>query len=389
MDHSSGGAQHLWKYLVASPSRQVRELFLSTTILDFAVSSISIFEPIYLWQKGFSIPHILLFYLAIYGVYFLLQPLGGKVTRSRGYEHGIIFSTPFLILYYFSLFAISYSPVFLGVAVISLAIHKTLYWPGFHADFARFGAADHQGRELGALVFFLSLSSISGPIFGGLLIKLFGFPVLFVVVAGCILASNIPLLLTPERFVPRDLSYVDAYKRLLKPENRRLVLAHMGYGEEFVALVLWPIAMYGVVGHFATLGLIVTIGALFTAIVGFFIGRLTDTGKRRTLLRLGALLTAITWPARAAISAPASVLTTETLYRSARMAQGMPMLAMTYDRARQYSVTKTAILLEMAVVMGKCSAAFFAFLAFSFFPEHAWTMVYFLATGYTLLYLVF
>ncbi|TAL19428.1 MFS transporter [Patescibacteria group bacterium] len=384
-----GGSQIFWKYLVAHPSRQVRELFLSTAIMDFAVAAITIFEPIYLFKIGFSIPQIILFYLSIYGFYFVIQPLGGKITRSRGYEHGIIFSTPFLILYYLSLFAIPYSPLFAAVAVIAFAIQKTLYWPGFHADFARFGSVAERGREFGALVFLLSISAVTGPVFGGLILKFFGFPALFVIVSLIILLSNIPLLTTPEKFKPRELSYRDAYKRLFRPEHRRLVLAHIGYGEELFAAVLWPLMMFSIIGHFATLGLIVTLGTLFTAVVGFVIGRLTDTAPRRSILRLGGIFTALSWLTRITVASPLAVLGIEAIYRSGRMAQALPMTAMTYDRGREYSVTKTALLFEMAVVIGKASAALFALLAFIFAPDYAWPIVYLLAAAYTLLYLVF
>ncbi len=390
MPRSIHGNSFFWKHVMANPSRQVRELFVSTTILDFAVAAIAIFEPIYLSRVGFTIPQIILFYLAVYGIYFVIQPLGGKVTRSRGYKHGIVYSTPFLILYYLALYAIPSSPVWAFGAVAAFAVHKMFYWPGFHANFARFGSAKRQGRQLGLLVFLLSISSISGPAVGGLLLKFFGFPTLFVTVAFLILASNAPLLMTRETFTPRDLSYGDAYRRLLKPENRRLALSFMGYGEELVAMVLWPLAMFGVIGHYATLGFVVTLGTVLTAAVGYAIGGLTDTGKRRSVLRLGGIFTALSWITRIAVASPFGVLGTEAIYRSGRLAQAMPMTAIAYDRAREYSVTKTAILMEMSVVIGKLSAAFLALAAFVFLPgDAAWTAVYLLAACYTLLYLLF
>lgn len=386
---SETSSRQFLKYLAAAPTRRVRALFFSTTILDFALAAITIFEPIYLFKIGYSIPRILLFYIAIYGLYFAIQPFGGKVTRSHGYEHGIMFSTPFLILYYLSLFAIPYSPLFAVVAVIAYALQKMLYWPGYHADFARFGSVSNRGKELGKFIVLLSLASILGPFFGGLILKFFSFPTLFVIVSFLILASNVPLLLKHETLEPRELSYWDAYKRVLKPENRRLVLAYIGYGEEFLAIIVWPLAMYAIVGHFAALGLIVSVGMVFTAIVGYIIGCRTDEGEGRKFLRIGALFTALSWAARITIASPIPVFGIDVLYRSSRMAQGTPMAAMTYNQAREYSVTKTALLMEAAVIIGKLTAAVFALVAFQFFPDYAWPFVFVLGAAYSLMYLIF
>ena len=55
--------------------REVKELYFSVAILDLAINMVALFEPIYLWQKAdFSLVHILLFYLGVYGVYFLFYP---------------------------------------------------------------------------------------------------------------------------------------------------------------------------------------------------------------------------------------------------------------------------------------------------------------------------
>jgi MFS family permease len=389
MNHTPAGSQHFWKYLIGQPSRQVRELLVSTTILDFAIAAIALFEPIYLWKLGFSVPEILLFYLGIYALYLVLQPLGGKVTRSQGYKHGIVFSTPFLILYYLSLFAIPYSPLFIIAAMAAFAINKTLYWPGFHADFARFGSPAERGRELGVLVLLLSLASVAGPFFGGFVIMAWGFPALFVIVALLILASNIPLLLTPEVFVPRELSYLDAYKRLLKPENRRLVIAYVGYGEELLATTIWPIFMFLAIGSFEAMGAIVSLGVLFTAAIGYFVGHRTDCGSRMDILRSGTLLTSLSWLMRIAVTGVFPIWGIDTLYRASRMAQGMPMIVQTYDLARRYSVTKTALLIEMAVIVGKISIGLAAIAAFVWLGQNAWTATFVLAAGYSLLYLAY
>lgn len=382
-------SQKFLSSLFVKPPKKVRSLFFATAILDLAVASISIFEPIYLRNIGYDIPQILLFFIGVYGLYFAIQPLGGKITRIFGYEHGIMFSTPFLIGYYLGLFLIPVSPWFAVFSVVCFSMFKTLYWPGFHADFARFGCEKEQGRELGVLVLFLGIASVLGPVFGGVILSVFSFKMLFAVVSFLILCSNIPLLLSPEECTPRPLLYKDAYKRLFKKENRGFVFSYIGYGEELYALVLWPLVLFGVLGAYDRLGLLITVGTLITAIIAMLIGKLTDSIPRPSLLKAGALLTFITWPLRIFFQAPFALFGIETAYRVGRMGQSMPMIAMTYDFARSYSVTKSALLMEMSVIVGKISAALLALVAFVFFKEYAWQIVFSFGAAYSLLYLLF
>lgn len=377
------------EYFAIKPRAEVRELFLSKALLDFAASAVLIFEPIYLYTIGFSLQRILLFYVAIYALYFVIIPIGGKVTRAKGYEHGIIYSTPFLVLYYLSLYAIPQSPVFIGTAIVTYAIFKMLFWPGYHADFARFGTSKGaQGKELATLVFLISIATIAGPIVGGAILMIYGFPTLFVVVSALIMISNIPLMLTPEVFKPRELSYGEAWKRLFKREHRPRLLGFLGFGEELITQVVWPVFIFILVKEFFNVGAIVSVATFATAIVAIAIGRLTDTGGRHRMFRIGAIFTALSWFIRPTLGTPLGVLGMDTLYRGARNALGIPMIALHYEWARRYSVTKSAIFLEMAVVAGKLSAAILCLLIVTFF-DPGWTLMFLLAGFYSLLYLAY
>lgn len=373
-------------YFGASRSQQMRELYLSTSILDFAATSVLIFEPIYLSSIGFSIQRIILFYLAIYILFFLLMPFGGKLVRSRGYEHGIMYSTPFYIMYFLSLFAIPYSPIFIVTAVVSYAIQKTCYWPGYHADFARFGEDHQTGRDISVLMLFVTGAAVLGPAVGGFIVSAFGFPALFVFVSVLILLSNVPLLLTPEVFTPRPFLYMDSLRRLVKKENRRQLFAFMGFGEEFIVLALWPLFLLSVAGETFGVGAIVSLSTLATVLATVVVGKLTDSKARRTVLRLGVLYTALSWLMRAVVAGPVGVFFSDALYRSSRAAVGIPLMATTYDHARKYSVTKTAVFLEGAVVLGKIAAAVVSLAVVTFFPEYSWTILFIVAALFTVLY---
>ncbi len=367
-------------------SRQLKELYLSTTILGFASSLVAIFEPIYLYKIGFSVPRILLFFLAIYALHLVLAPFGGKLIRARGYEHGMIYGAPFLILYYLSLFALKYHAGFIVLAVLAVGLFKTLYWPGFHADFARSGADGERGRELGAFVFLGQISGIAGPLLGGIIINFFGFAPLFITVSLLILASNVPLLTTPEIFAPREMFYVDAFKRMLRKEHRSRLVASFGFGEDLLNGVVWPIFMFMIVGGVVSLGGIATASALATAVLALVVGRFADRHREPEALRLSSFFTAISWAICAIVATPVGVLVADTAYKFSRRMLTVPYLSMTYAFARQYSVTKTAIFLEMTISVAKMVTALAAIALLVWFPERGFAYVFILAGALSLLY---
>ena len=197
-------------YFSKKVSRQLSELYASVAIMDFAISAIAIFEPIYLWTLGYSLQSIMLFYLAVYGLYFLIIPLGGKFVGQAGYEKTIFISTFFLTLFYFCLFLIPYHPVFLVLAVFMYAIQKTLYWPAYHGDFAEFSDRTSRGRQAASMETITMFVYVLGPFVGGFILKFFSFNVLFLVVSLLFLASNLPLLITKEKVTKEEDSKEDS-----------------------------------------------------------------------------------------------------------------------------------------------------------------------------------
>ncbi len=374
-------------YLAPHPSREVKEILQSTTILDFAVSLVMVFEPIYLYSQGFSIEQILLFYGAVYILYFFLLPIGGRICHSHGYEHTILISSPFLILYYLSFFAIAYSRLFIVAAVISLAIQKILYWPSYHSNFATWSEQTESGREISNTWAMASFASAAAPVLGGLIAAAAGFKIIFVVAAVLILASNIPLLRTPEFFVPKPFSYGRAMGRLVQKKNRRKFLAYVGYGEEFVALVLWPIFVSTVIPDMFSLGVVMSLAMIVNVVVTLYVGGLTDDGGRLPVLRSGVFFAASSWLARLLVTGGLGVFLIDSFYRVAKNMIGVPLTSLIYDEARGEAATETVVFFEMALSIGKILAALLAALLFSIFPD-GWAAVFIMAAVFTALFAV-
>lgn len=366
-------------------NQQMREFYVSSAIFDFGVAMAAIFEPIYLWSIGWKLPSIILFYMAAYAFYFLVMPLGARFARMRGYEHSIALSTPFLVLYFLALFSIPRGAVFAVLAAVSFGLFRMFYWPGVRATLVNYSEDHERGRTLSGLNALSIAGAIAGPLVGGLILQQFGFAVLFMIVSAVILLSNVPMLITPEKFEPHDLKYLDAYKRVLRPEFRKTVVAHFGYGEEFISDILWPVFIVLLVPSYVGVGAVATVGGVIAIVAIIFIGRMTDVHHRHPILRAGAAMTAVSWVLRIFAASPLGIVACQSVYRVSRLSVMVPFLAITGIKAREYSAIKSSLLYEMSIVIGKIITALAALAVLALFPGN-WAAVFLLAAALTFFY---
>ncbi len=341
------------RFLATHASKQMKGLMSATALLDFALSAISLFEPIYLYTLHWSLSAICLFYFGVYAAAFFLLPIGARYAGRIGFQHSILFSCPFLISYYLSLYAIPKHPAFIALAIVSYGLQKSLYWPGFDAEMAAFGHDGERCREISNLTSLTSFAAILGPTFGGLMVGALGFPAAFAVIGLLMLLSNIPLLSMPQERSSDGLPYLAAIRRVFAKEHRRLTLALSGFGEEFVALVIWPVFIYATLRGFAVTGLLVSISLLLSTVALLFIGRLSDLQSRHAVLRTGSIFTAVSWVIRPFLLGPVGLLAGDFFYRVSRAMLGVPLVALMYERAGKGPLLERTALYEMSIFRGK------------------------------------
>ncbi len=376
------------KFFPDSLGSQMREFYASTAIFDFGVSLTMIFEPVYLWSAGWSVKNIVILFLASYIIYFCVAPLGAKFARAHGHENSIALSTPFCLLYFVGLYLAPQGVYFSALAAVSLAFFRTFYWPGARSIISKYSPEGGGGRVVSGLNAISFSAALAGPLIGGVVLGLFGFMALFIVSAIIILLSNIPMLITPEVFEPRPVGYINSYRRLLRPDFRRTVVGHFGYGEEFISDFIWPIFVVIVIPSYAAMGAAFAIAGVFTLVAIIFIGRITDEHHRHPILRSGSLLTSLSWVLRIFVASPLSVLFTQSFYRVARLAVTTPLMSIAGEKAREHSNTKSSLIYEMSITVGKILTASVAVLLLTLFPGNL-TPIFILAAGVTFFYAIY
>ncbi|MFA5107247.1 MAG: MFS transporter [Patescibacteria group bacterium] len=368
-------------------TRPVKELYLTVAIMDLATAAVMIFEPIYLYTLKFSVQQILIFFFITYCLYFIVMPLGAKFANARGYERSILFSTFFLICYYLSLFILPQHRWLIFFAPVFLAFQKTFYWPGYHADFARYSDEREQAREISTLRVIDSLVYIVGPLVGGLIITFSSYQALFIVVIALIAVSNFPLIISRQPYTPHSFSYIKAYRRLLKKERRRQFLAYLGFGEELVVLVLWPVFIYLIMKTSLAVGTVVALATLITTLVTVYVGRVCDKHRKHPVIKLGSALYALSWTLRVFAGTGIQIFLLDSLSRISKNMVYVPLTAITYYRARRYDIMKGVLFLEMSLVIGKLVAIASIFVVMQAFGVSVgFIFAFLLAGGMSLLY---
>jgi MFS family permease len=338
--------------------RQVKELFIASVIVNLALSMVMIFEPIYLFNIGYSLFHIALFYLMVYGVYFFTIPLGAKFANHFGYENSIFVGSIFYVLFYISLFLIPSFPVLFYVSALLYILQKTFYWPGFHGNFAHNCGDSEEGKEITSINVSNSLMFVLGPIMGGLIITFFGFAVLFLVASILFLVSNIPMLLTKEVFEKRKYNYVRLFDNF-KKENIKSFIACIGYGEELIVMVIWPIFMSIIIVNYAKLGALSGIGTGITLLMALYIGKICDQQDRRKILKFGSIIYAFTWFLRVFTKSLIPIFLIDTTSKMSKTLIDTPIRAILYTKAKygkqnnDNSIMENVINWEAGLIFGK------------------------------------
>ena len=350
-------------------------------LFSFAASLITIFEPVYFYQAGFSLSLIAAYYGLHYTVYVLLMPFGAKFAARFGYERSLTASTPIFVFYFLLLASLAMMPVLFWVAPIVLAFFKILYWPAYHANFSAFADVKNRGTEQSWIRMVTYGAGVIGPTIGGLLVISFGFPALFILAAAVVAVAGIPLLRTKERSSIKKFSYASAWRIILAKRHRRMVLSMIGWGENLVHLVFWPIFIFLIVESDLVLGLIASLSMLATAIWGFFIGELTDRWSPRRVLRLFVPLTAASYIFRALSGAPLAIVGADAYARIMQTSVSIPFVAKLYGTGRSAGALQYAVAFEIVLAIVKGLFAWALALLFLYVAAPMGFMIMFAVAG--------
>lgn len=362
-------------YFTTKLRTEVKELYVATAIADLALATMLIFEPIFLYQSvGFSVVEILLFFASVYAWYALLIPFGAKFATRFGYKHSLIASVPFQLLYWTCLYFAPQQPMLVWVAALLYGLEKSFYWPAFHAVVAQFANQGQVAREFSLLTALIQLAQILGPVAGGLIAQAAGGQNLLIVAGAIYSLAIIPLFFHKEKGLKKPYRFADTL-RFYRVHAYKM-LGYWGFGEELLALTIWPIFTFIAVQGYGATGGAVTLAAAISAIISLYMGKWTDSHPKRPLIRLGGVMTAVSWFVRPWFPSAQGVIAVDTAARVSKNVVFIPVCTVTYERAEANGIVPYVVFFEQSLALGKLLTALVAAALFCIFSSYGMLFIF-------------
>lgn len=280
-------------------NRAITSLYVMLAILSFAASLIGVFVPVYLYELGYEIWQVLLFYFLRCAWYVVLGLLLLPLLRRLSDKMMMSIAIPFLIIFFMGLSQLTVGDALFWILPGAWAVYMQFFWVGFHLDFS--GAADEGkvGREVGMRNMMMMVASFAGPIVGGFLIAWLGYQMTFWTGSLLLFLALVPLFFFPKRKMPKGLHLKAIVKSLRNPKTRAYRWAALGFANEKMgAWIVWPLFMFIIIGSVERFGTLYSAGFLAAGLVTFLMGSMTDAGRGKKIMRWSVPLYSLSWGLR-------------------------------------------------------------------------------------------
>lgn len=327
--------RHYWRH---ASFDEIAELYVSRLMTMFAINIVSLFMAIYLYQLGYGIGFIAVFYGLMYAVKVPLTVLFARYVAYFGPKHGVLLAN---IVRIPSLVAMLLVPQYGIAALIVFGLFQAasagIYTLSYGVNFSKVRHATHTGKELGVMVQIEQTSKILAPIIGGAIATLYG-PAAAVGIASVLfIFAAVPLLRTVEPVAIRSKIAFQGFPWRL---TWRSFITAGGTGHDFIisglawTLFIATTALAGTgEGIYALLGALASVGAFISMVAAWFFGKVVDRRQGDALFTSGVIANTFIHLFRPFALTPAAVLGVAMTNETATSAYVLPWTRATFQIA--------------------------------------------------------
>lgn len=278
-----------------------------------ALSIASAFISVYLYQNGYSILLIALFWAIYFGFKVIISLPSAALTAWIGPKHGILVSN---LLFIPAMIAFALLPTYgvwlLGVVIIFQGLSSTLYTISFYVDFSSVKSIDHAGKELAFMNIIEKITTGISPLIGGILAFLWSPQAVLVLAAVIFALAALPLLRTAEPTLRKQRLQLRGMPWHL---IRGSAVAQWAIGFDiFTSGTVWwlytAIAIIGIQTNnevYAANGILLSV-ILFAALgSSYAFGKLIDRRRGGELLKIAIIFDSLTHFVRPFVGTPIAV----------------------------------------------------------------------------------
>lgn len=164
----------------------------------------------------------------------------------------------------------------------------------------------------------------------------------------------------------------------------------MGFGEEIIYFIVWPIFIFLIIKDYSVIGGLITISFLISILTTSYIGYSFDNGNGKKILRKSLFLYFILWLIRGFINTQVGFFLIELFSKITIAGVRIPLMSHAYKNANKYGTLKYIIFFEQSLTIGKIFIALIALLLFFIWGTGfwVWVAVFFVAGLCSLLYYI-
>lgn len=332
--------------------KEIHHLYLNNLFRGIAFSLFGIFVPIYFLTLGYSLNHVLVYFLIFHIITFSSFVLGFFVSKKIGYKPIIVASMPFIIIFVLLLQALELSNISIYLIGIVAGLHEGLYFLPNNILFSYLSKPGKKGTQFSNYLAFGQVAGLMGPLIGAIIATFFGFRYLFLVVSIFFLISIIPLLYIKNFRPKKNLKFSNLIN--FSKKHKSFFVGTILDNIKGNADIIWPIFVYLIIGNLISIGWIGFLITFGTIIFTLFIGRHYDKKSKFLFLRIGSVLFAILWFTRAIYSNNIFIFLSSFLAGFLGLMITVPFSAIFFDKAyKEKDPDSFIVFSEVPIFLGR------------------------------------
>lgn len=357
---------------------ELNEIFAVMSLRSFVTGMIGMFVPIYMYTIGFPLSDIFLLHVYMFSAELAFEYVAARIISRLGPKHAIAISMPFLVAHFWMLSTVkAYGwPIWL-IAVMG-GISFALYWEGYNYDFSRSKTKGGVTKDISKLYIMLAILGAIAPFVGGSIATYYGFGVLYTIVLVMLLLVFLPLIWFKEKHIARNF-------RLSRMSNlgaiSRDLISYGGSGmEASVAITVWPLFVFAIVGTAQKVGFITSIALVLTIMVTYIVGKRVNNHNRHKYIQAGGLMDGVIYMLVIFVDSFGQVLSLNFARSLVGSLRSAPFISEYYMHADEQSRAEYIYTMESAIDFFRICMFGMLYLLTMAFPD-AWVLVVGLAFG--------
>lgn len=353
--------RHFWRHATYS---EIAELYMSRMLRMAALFIASAFMSIYMYQNGYGIGQIALFWAAFYLFKTIASlPIASLVARI-GPKHGILVSN---LLYIPSMISFVFLPTLGPWLLLPILILQgtsaSMYSIAYAIDFSKVKSIEHAGKEIAYMNIFEKITTSVSPLIGGILAYFFGPQFVLVIAALLFALAAVPLFNSGEQVqIGKKLVFKGFPWRLI----RQHWIAQVAVGfDVFASGTVWMLYVAVIIigigssnDIYVVTGILLSVVLVATLISSYVFGKLIDKKQGSLLMKASIVANSLTHLMRPFIVSPVTVAGANVANEVATTGYMMPYTRAVFDNSDLSGHRATYIgLVELLANLGAFLAA--------------------------------